>query len=84
MITAPNACFTGSGGFGKSATVKTYVWRSSILTDAHRRGRFISILDPKGEWVRLAADAGLDGGRPAPRRRTRGSTRSTRARRAAT
>lgn len=59
MITAPNACFTGSGGYGKSALAKTYVWRSSILADAHRRGRFISILDPKGEWVRLAEMLGL-------------------------
>ena len=33
--------------------------RSSILADAHRRGRFTSILDPKGEWVRLAQALGL-------------------------
>ena len=54
MINAPNACFTGAGGYGKSALAKTYVLRSSILADAHARGRFVSILDPKGEWVRLA------------------------------
>jgi type IV secretory pathway VirB4 component len=59
IIQAPNACFTGAGGFGKSALAKTYVWRSSILDDAHRRGRFTSILDPKGEWVRLAQRLGL-------------------------
>ncbi|MDQ6614821.1 MAG: ATP-binding protein [Actinomycetota bacterium] len=59
MITAPNMAITGSGGFGKSGLSKTYVWRSSILADAHRRGRFISILDPKGEWVRLGQRMGL-------------------------
>jgi len=59
MISAPNACFTGAGGYGKSALAKTYVWRSSLLSDNHRRGRFVSVLDPKGEWVRLADMLGL-------------------------
>jgi type IV secretory pathway VirB4 component len=59
MIPAPNACITGTGGSGKSAAAKTYVARSSILADSHRRGRFTSILDPKGEWVRLAQVLGL-------------------------
>jgi type IV secretory pathway VirB4 component len=35
------------------------VWRSSILADAHRRGRFTSILDPKGEWKRVGRLMGL-------------------------
>jgi hypothetical protein len=59
LIQAPNAVFTGAGGYGKSAAAKTYVWRSSILADAHRRGRFTSILDPKGEWKRLGRQMGL-------------------------
>jgi type IV secretory pathway VirB4 component len=59
LITAPNACITGAGGYGKSAVAKTYVWRSSVLTGAHRRKRFVSVLDPKAEWVPLARAMGM-------------------------
>jgi hypothetical protein len=59
MITAPNAVVTGAGGFGKSAMTKCYVWRASVLVDARRRRRLISIIDPKGEWVALGRALGL-------------------------
>lgn len=59
LITAPNMCVTGAGGFGKSALAKTYIWRSSILNGAHARGRFIFVIDAKGEWTALARRLGL-------------------------
>jgi len=59
LITAPNMCVTGAGGFGKSALAKTYVFRSSILRGAHARGRFVFIIDAKGEWSALARLLGL-------------------------
>ncbi len=59
LITAPNMCVTGAGGYGKSGLAKTYVLRSSILRGAHARGRFVFILDAKGEWTALARLLGL-------------------------
>lgn len=59
LITALNMCVTGAGGYGKSALAKTYVFRSSILRGAHARGRFVFILDAKGEWTALARLLGL-------------------------
>jgi type IV secretory pathway VirB4 component len=59
LITAPNMCVTGAGGYGKSALAKTYVFRSSILKGAHARGRFVFIIDAKGEWSALARLLGL-------------------------
>src|SRR5579864_901343 len=59
LITAPNMCITGAGGFGKSALAKTYVFRSSVLKGAHARGRFVFVIDAKGEWAALARRMGL-------------------------
>ena len=59
LITAPNMCITGAGGYGKIALAKTYVFRSSILKGAHARGRFVFIIDAKGEWSALARLLGL-------------------------
>ncbi|HVF74831.1 MAG TPA: hypothetical protein VM938_07265 [Acidimicrobiales bacterium] len=59
LITAPNMFVTGAGGFGKSALVKTYMFRSSILRGPYDRGRFVFILDAKGEWTALARLLGL-------------------------
>jgi type IV secretory pathway VirB4 component len=59
LITAPNMCLTGAGGFGKSALAKTYVFRSSVFKGAHARGRFVFIIDAKGEWATLARTMGL-------------------------
>lgn len=59
LITAPNMFVTGAGGFGKSALAKTYIFRSSILRGAYDRGRFVFILDAKGEWTALARLMGL-------------------------
>ena len=85
LITAPNMCVTGAGGYGKSALAKTYVFRSSILRGAHARGRFVFILDAKGEWTGVARLLGLTvidlhPGGPArvnPSTRTRPAVRST-------
>lgn len=59
LITAPNMCVTGAGGFGKSALAKTYVFRSSVLRGANARGRFVFVIDPKGEWTPLARLMGM-------------------------
>ena len=59
LITAPNMCVSGAGGYGKSALAKTYVFRSSILCGAHARGRFVFVLDAKGEWTAVARQLGL-------------------------
>ena len=59
LITAPNMCVSGAGGYGKSALAKTYVFRSSILRGAHARGRFVFVLDAKGEWAGVARLLGL-------------------------
>jgi len=48
LITAPNAIVCGAGGHGKSAIVKTWLWRSSALAGSRRR--LVAVIDPKGEW----------------------------------
>lgn len=54
MITSPNMLVLGQIGTGKSALVKTYLFRQSQL------GRRIAVLDPKGEYATLAVHAGLE------------------------
>ncbi len=54
IITSPNMLVLGQIGTGKSALVKTYLYRQSQL------GRRIAVLDPKGEYATLAVHAGLD------------------------
>lgn len=63
IISGPNMAVFGLIGTGKSAVVKTYIERS-LLFGVHSR-----VLDPKGEYVRVAAEidgaevvqVGLDG-----------------------
>lgn len=63
IISGPNLVIFGLIGTGKSACVKTYIERS-LLFGVHSR-----VLDPKGEYVRVAAEipgaevvrVGLDG-----------------------
>ena len=46
----------GSVGFGKSATVKALIRR---LHAVYGTGRYLAIIDPKGEYSPVAADLGL-------------------------
>jgi type IV secretory pathway VirB4 component len=53
LITNPNMLVIGEIGRGKSALVKTYVWRQLVF------GRQALMLDPKGENGPLCAAAGV-------------------------
>ena len=55
-LTNPNMIVMGSVGFGKSATVKALVRR---LKAVYGEGRYLAIIDPKGEYTSVAADLGL-------------------------
>jgi hypothetical protein len=55
-LTNPNMIVMGSVGFGKSATVKALVRR---LKAVYGQGRYIAIVDPKGEYSAVASDLGL-------------------------
>ncbi|MGF7239276.1 MAG: ATP-binding protein, partial [Frankia sp.] len=55
LVQGPNMLVSGAGAFGKSAVVKAYLYRSAAFSG----DRFISIIDPKGEWVPLAEELGL-------------------------
>src|SRR5581483_11524308 len=59
-ITSPNALVIGQIGRGKSALVKTFLWRESVF------GRHAWVVDPKGEYGRLAAAVGVEPIRLAP------------------
>ncbi len=59
-VTSPNAIVIGQIGRGKSSLVKTLVWRSLPF------GRKAVILDPKGEYGRLAEACGVEPLRLAP------------------
>ncbi len=53
-ITNPNVLLAGDVGAGKSATAKTFVYRSVAVF-----GRWVAIADPKGEYRELADALGL-------------------------
>jgi hypothetical protein len=53
VITNPNMVVIGQIGRGKSALVKTYLWRQSVF------GRRAWIVDPKGEYGPLARAFGV-------------------------
>lgn len=55
-LTNPNMIVLGSVGFGKSATVKALIRR---LQAVYGTGRYLAIIDPKGEYHTVAADLGL-------------------------
>ena len=59
-ITSPNALVIGQIGRGKSALVKTYLWRSMVF------GRQAWVVDPKGEYGVLAQACGVTPIRIAP------------------
>ncbi|HET7486649.1 MAG TPA: ATP-binding protein [Acidimicrobiales bacterium] len=60
VLTNPNILVAGQIGRGKSALVKTLVWRELVF------GHRAAILDPKGEYAGLAAAAGVEPLRLAP------------------
>lgn len=56
LLTSPNMIVLGKVGRGKSAFVKSYLWRQSAIF-----GRRIWVAgDPKGEYTALARACGLD------------------------
>jgi len=59
-ITSPNALVIGQIGRGKSALVKSYLWRQTVF------GRQAWVVDPKGEYGALAAACGIEPIRLAP------------------
>jgi hypothetical protein len=64
VITGPNMLVAGQIGSGKSALIKTLLWRQRAV------GRRAWVIDPKGEYAALAAACGvtpirLGGGSPA-------------------
>ena len=59
-ITSPNAVVIGQIGRGKSALVKTFVWREMAF------GRQAWVIDPKGEYGALADRCGITPLRLAP------------------
>ncbi len=60
VITNPNLVVAGQIGRGKSGFVKTFVWRQLLF------GRRAWVVDPKGEYGRLAAAVGITPLRLAP------------------
>lgn len=61
VLTSPNMLVAGQIGRGKSAFVKSYLWRSSVF------GRRGVVLDPKGEYGPLARAFGVEPIRLHPR-----------------
>ena len=59
VVTNPNVVVVGEPGSGKSAAVKTFCHRQLSSSDASGRGRFLAVVDPKGEYGPLAALHGL-------------------------
>ena len=54
LLTNPNMVVFGQIGRGKSALVKTYLWRQAVF------GRRAWVVDPKGEYATLARAWGID------------------------
>jgi hypothetical protein len=54
LVTNPNMVVFGQIGRGKSAFVKTYLWRQSLF------GRRAWVVDPKGEYTALANAFGVE------------------------
>ena len=59
VVSNPNAWVLGEPGQGKSALVKTLLWRQAAIYGAGASGRWIAIADPKGEYRDLADLLGL-------------------------
>lgn len=59
QITNPNCWVLGEPGNGKSALVKTLLWRMAAIWGSGTGGRWMAIADPKGEYICLAEALGL-------------------------
>lgn len=66
LITNPNLLVLGEVGSGKSSLAKLICWNEQALL-----GRFVAVLDPKGEYGPLAALLGLTSVRLSPGGRDR-------------
>jgi type IV secretory pathway VirB4 component len=66
LVTNPNLLVLGEVGSGKSSLAKLICWTEQALL-----GRFVAVLDPKGEYGPLAALLGLTSVRLAPGGRAR-------------
>jgi type IV secretory pathway VirB4 component len=61
VLTSPNVLVIGEVGSGKSSTVKTLLYRSvGVLGSPGGMGRWVAIVDPKGEYRLLAEALGLN------------------------
>jgi type IV secretory pathway VirB4 component len=65
-VTNPNAWILGEPGHGKSALVKSLLWRMAAVYGLGAGRRWIAIVDPKGEYRGLAGALGLTHVRLAP------------------
>jgi type IV secretory pathway VirB4 component len=59
LVTNPNGWVLGEPGNGKSALVKCLLWRQAAVYGHGPEGRWIAIVDPKGEYSTLAGHLGL-------------------------
>ena len=59
-ITSPNMLILGEVGAGKSSAVKTFLYRSLMLSSPAVAHRWCAVLDPKGEYRPLADALDLD------------------------
>ena len=59
LVTNPNGWILGEPGNGKSALVKTLLWRQAAVYGSGPNGRWTAIVDPKGEYAALAEVLGL-------------------------
>ena len=53
-VTNPNCWVLGEPGNGKSALVKSLLWRMAAVYGSGNDGRWVAIADPKGEYATLA------------------------------
>ncbi|MDQ1375097.1 MAG: hypothetical protein QOJ09_2435 [Actinomycetota bacterium] len=70
-VTNPNCWVLGEPGNGKSALVKSLLWRMAGVYGTGGARRWVAIADPKGEYVTLAEWLGLTVIRLAPGGTTR-------------
>jgi type IV secretory pathway VirB4 component len=59
VVTNPNCWILGEPGNGKSALVKSLLWRMAAVYGMGDGGRWVAIADPKGEYTTLAEWLGL-------------------------
>jgi type IV secretory pathway VirB4 component len=60
LVTNPNAWVLGEPGNGKSALVKSLLWRMAAIYGSGSGRRWVAIADPKGEYRLLAKILGYE------------------------